>query len=407
MTSQLDDGGITAPLDIPRVWRHVKQHLPWLLFLVFAVVVLADKGSSRLRKSDTHSWKASHVDTRQLVQRVLSNLQLPDTGAPSEEVGVPQPSDGVKQYWPYRPQDRTDSWAPYNYALALKRGWAGDDILQCLHKLGPHRRVTLAGDSIMRAAFRQALSERLGVDWPDMPAYWPLQQHDARWNVTDPTGTAATVTLSFRFLCNAHPHAEVALQDALDSDVLVLNSGLWDLSIPGGSDVSFVRDYMYGLAHLVAWLHANFRGRVIWRLNPSVFYQILDENRKQFFQDSKIRFVNVFAARLMRSAGYEVLDAFSMSSGDPALQGREDGYHIGHALTDTLIDLTLNQVCDPHGADFGPDTACEIIDAINADGQHNAPRWNGWGLDMSVTEDQPQRQNLTRGHGCAPPRTGT
>lgn len=83
----------------------------------------------------------------------------------------------------------------------------------------------------MRAVYRQTLAERLGIDWPDMPAYWPLQQHDTRWNVTTPTGPA-TVTLSFRFLCNAHPHAEVALRDALDSDVLVLNSGLWDLSMP-------------------------------------------------------------------------------------------------------------------------------------------------------------------------------
>lgn len=52
----------------------------------------------------------------------------------------------------------------------------------------------------------------------------------------------------------------------------------------------------------------------------------------------------------MRSVGFEVLDAFSMSSGDPSLQGREDGYHIGHALTDTLIDLTLNQASAPHAS---------------------------------------------------------
>lgn len=56
------------------------------------------------------------------------------------------------------------------------------------------------------------------------------------------------------------------------------------------------------------------------------------------------------------------------------------------------------QVCDPFGADFGPKTACEIIEAIVKDGQQNAPRWNGWGLDMSVDADQPQIQNLTMGH---------
>lgn len=83
----------------------------------------------------------------------------------------------------------------------------------------------------MRAIYGQTLGERLGADWPDMDPYWPLQQHDAHWNVTTPAGSAV-VTFSFRFLCNAHPHAEVALRDALDSDVLVLNSGLWDLSIP-------------------------------------------------------------------------------------------------------------------------------------------------------------------------------
>lgn len=62
------------------------------------------------------------------------------------------------------------------------------------------------------------------------------------------------------------------------------------------------------------------------------------------------RFVNVFAERLMRSAGYEVLDAFSATAGDPALQGRDDGYHVGRALRDTLIDLTLNQVRAPLGS---------------------------------------------------------
>lgn len=59
--------------------------------------------------------------------------------------------------------------------------------------------------------------------------------------------------------------------------------------VQGSTDVSFVRDYMYGLAHLVAWLQANFVGRVIWRLNPSTYYQALDETRKHFFHDSKIR----------------------------------------------------------------------------------------------------------------------
>jgi hypothetical protein len=57
------------------------------------------------------------------------------------------------------------------------------------------------------------------------------------------------------------------------------------------SDVSFVRDYMYGLSHLVAFLRTNFDGRVIWRLNPTVFSEILDEGRKQVFQESKIRLV--------------------------------------------------------------------------------------------------------------------
>lgn len=45
----------------------------------------------------------------------------------------------------------------------------------------------------------------------------------------------------------------------------------------------------------------------------------------------------------MRAAGYEIIDAFALSTGDPSIQGREDGYHIGHALTDALIDLTFNQ----------------------------------------------------------------
>lgn len=87
------------------------------------------------------------------------------------------------------------------------------------------------------------LIERLGEDWPDMPQYWPLQQHDAvivpRPEMNGSTlpvfgANGANVTLSFRFLCNTHPHAEVVLKDVLDSDVLVLNSGLWDISLPVG-----------------------------------------------------------------------------------------------------------------------------------------------------------------------------
>lgn len=109
--------------------------------------------------------QASHGNTRQLVQRVLSNLQLPDSGAPSDEVGVSQPGDRVKEYWPYRPQDHTDSWAPYNYAFALKRGWAGDDILQCLHALGPHRRVTFAGGT--SAAAPDCLTFKGSASTPD------------------------------------------------------------------------------------------------------------------------------------------------------------------------------------------------------------------------------------------------
>lgn len=74
----------------------------------------------------------------------------------------------------------------------------------------------------------------------------------------------------------------------------------------GAADVSFARDFMYGLAHLVAWLRTSFRGRVIWRLNPSTFYQALDEDRKQFFQDSKIR----SARRLCASTQTQALCLF-------------------------------------------------------------------------------------------------
>jgi hypothetical protein len=113
---------------------------------------------------------------------------------------------------------------------------------------------SMCTDSIMRAMYRQMLLERLGTDWAEMPSYWPLQQHDAVISVPQSEGSPgpdgpspqASVTVSFRFLCNAHPHAEAVLQDVLNSDVLVLNSGLWDLSVPVSSDGLLLQEVCSG-----------------------------------------------------------------------------------------------------------------------------------------------------------------
>lgn len=113
---------------------------------------------------------------------------------------------------------------------------------------------SMCTDSIMRAMYRQMLLERLGTDWAEMPSYWPLQQHDAVISAPNSEGSLgpdgsspqASVTVSFRFLCNAHPHAEAVLQDVLNSDVLVLNSGLWDLSVPVSSGGLLLREVCSG-----------------------------------------------------------------------------------------------------------------------------------------------------------------
>jgi hypothetical protein len=90
-----------------------------------------------------HSLQASRGDTQHLVEKILNNLKVPAQDSISD-VGVVE-SEGPIEYWPFRPQDYTDPWAGYNYALALKSGWKEEDILGCVQKLGRHSRLTFAG----------------------------------------------------------------------------------------------------------------------------------------------------------------------------------------------------------------------------------------------------------------------
>jgi hypothetical protein len=191
------------------------------------------------------------------VRRILNNLKLPPEAVKeSVERAESNGSDTLPMYRPYGTPQHYDPWAPYDFSLALEAGWGRDKIVECIRTLGPYKRITFAGDSVFRNIYSQNILGRLQKAWPHNESLlWEMQRHDvsvtparaARTTAGRPEGDCSDETgegseppvrLSFRFLVNAYPASVVALRDALDSDVLVVNSGLWDMMEQVGTAAS-------------------------------------------------------------------------------------------------------------------------------------------------------------------------
>ncbi|GAQ89560.1 hypothetical protein KFL_005360040 [Klebsormidium nitens] len=336
------------------------------------LLVVPNCCTAHLQSHSAHGTAgAARLSPPAQAETLLRNLQLPNDTWRS-----------------FPPTVRHDPILGYDYGLAHKVGWLENKtrIWECMDKVGPRRQITFVGDSVTRDAYARMVealggptSSWVGQSTRNMAIHWWLAQGDFELDsgLAPIPGTPppANVTLSFRFACNAFPHMTKILSDPAvsNSDVLVLNSGLWEMGTGSGTGTlngSWMRDYMYRLSQLVLHLKENYKGRVIWRTMGAIdWYKAKERDR---FLPFKFRAMNLFAEGLFRGAGYEVVDFWSAMAIDTTGLTTPDGVHGGEAI---LADLVFNKVCLDEPL-FSVDTAAEIVKAVDS-GSMPPPKLQG------------------------------
>jgi hypothetical protein len=100
----------------------------------------------------------------------------------------------------------------------------------------------------------------------------------------------------------------------------------------------------------------NNKRKLIWRATTPVNWQSLDNWRKGWMTNYKIRAWNNVALQILSSLGFLNLDSnglfmagFGVSSMDSASDLWLDGYHPSWKINSLMVDLMLDRVCSADG----------------------------------------------------------
>jgi hypothetical protein len=201
--------------------------------------------------------------------------------------------------------------------------------------------IGLIGDSNSRLLYNTMVAPWGGAP-VDIAAPWAEQAGSHR----APGGTL----FKFRFAMQLADVVPLAQAEFGACDVLVLNSGMWDLMPYGGVD---------DMAWLAAWLRDFSRAalasrallrpgrRVIWRATTPTCAHDLDAQRKIALSNDRIRAMNNFAQQAVVAAGLEWWDAWAYVDYRDATVCDRGGFHLADPAAQTLVAALWCRLCHP------------------------------------------------------------
>ncbi|KAI9340863.1 hypothetical protein BDR26DRAFT_895340 [Obelidium mucronatum] len=242
--------------------------------------------------------------------------------------------------------------------------WSGQEIVSCLVKkysARPH--LSFIGDSVSRTGYN-LLMRRLGVAGENENAVekgvqWNNQIH--RVSVLDKE-TGKNATFSFTFLSEFWRSEERLAIHSLDAGILVGNSGLWEMRGRGTdfNNPEILKGYIANLARFAVNVRKLLPSdtRLVWRQTTPVFHDHLDEERKRYMSNFKIRAFNTLAQQVLAPkpgwSGFDFIDPRdSFAAAREWLNAvQDDAYHPIEYITQIFLDQIFDRVCGDGSMDW-------------------------------------------------------